>query len=345
MLSNIFVFIIYTSFFLFVWRLSSVNLKKNYSSIIPGVTFSKDLVTSSLDSLLNPHLSLFSLSLILEFYSNAHDLRLSVVYLNEMRAEREGKFHEWLNLGLFASLIFSHALKNVFQTKSFCHGVPKTGKGKSLRRKPGDLVLLTTMTSGKVHIYDETEELTTRASVCWREGFETVSQREKVVKDLYDQHQKEKTTAVMSYRAAIQEWISTRRTWKYTPTIDLYLVDEKFIVWPEDMIEQDLINYNTVLNNPIDETLITAILNETTKNKNESEADILAYAISTLSSDSSQTTKTTVIMTSSHIMTRTSKKLKAVSSGSIKTRKDNGTSERTAAFGSSRPYHTQLPTD
>jgi Holliday junction resolvasome RuvABC endonuclease subunit len=111
------------------------------------------------------------------------------------------------------------------------------------------------------------------------------------------------------------------------------------------MIEQDLINYNTVLNNPIDETLITAILNETTKNKNESEADILAYAISTLSSDSSQTTKTTVIMTSSHIMTRTSKKLKAVSSGSIKTRKDNGTSERTAAFGSSRPYHTQLPTD
>jgi D-serine deaminase-like pyridoxal phosphate-dependent protein len=42
----------------------------------------------------------------------------------------------------------------------------KSDKEKSLREKSEDIVLFITMTIDKVHIYDETEELTNRADVC-----------------------------------------------------------------------------------------------------------------------------------------------------------------------------------
>jgi hypothetical protein len=75
-----------------------------------------------------------------------------------------------------------------------------------------------------------TGELTTRADACWKEGFETLLQREKIAKDLYDRHQKEKVTAIAEYRAEITEWIAARRTWEYTLALDLFLAEEKTVV-------------------------------------------------------------------------------------------------------------------
>lgn len=42
----------------------------------------------------------------------------------------------------------------------------KTNKEKSLRKKFENIAFFTTMTTNKVHIYDETEKLTTRENVC-----------------------------------------------------------------------------------------------------------------------------------------------------------------------------------
>ncbi len=44
--------------------------------------------------------------------------------------------------------------------------VSKIDKDKNLRKKFDNIMLLITMTSRKVHIYDEIEELTTKADVC-----------------------------------------------------------------------------------------------------------------------------------------------------------------------------------
>jgi hypothetical protein len=62
------------------------------------------------------------------------------------------------------------------------------------------------------------------------------------------------------------------------------------------MTEKDLISYNIVLNSPVDEAMMTAIVNETIIDKNEPEADILTNTISTLMIDSSDHTERQLIM-------------------------------------------------
>jgi hypothetical protein len=44
--------------------------------------------------------------------------------------------------------------------------VSKIDRRKNLREKSDDIVLLIIMTTEKVHIYDEIEELTTKVDVC-----------------------------------------------------------------------------------------------------------------------------------------------------------------------------------
>jgi hypothetical protein len=151
----------------------------------------------------------------------------------------------------------------------------KSDKEKSLREKFEDIVFLITMITEKVHIYDETEELTTRADVCWREDFETVLQREKVVKNLHDRHQKKKTIIIAKYRVSIRKWILARRTWKYALILNLFLAKKKSVIWSNNMSEKSLINYNSVLKNFVNEILMTTILNETVIEE-ELEADILS---------------------------------------------------------------------
>jgi hypothetical protein len=183
----------------------------------------------------------------------------------------------------------------------------KSGKEKSLREKSEDIVLLITMTTDKVHIYDETEELTNRADVCWREKFETIIQREKTVKDLYDRHQQNKTTTIVKYRACIREWILVRRTWEYALILDLFLGEKKSIIWSNDMTKKNLINYNAVVNNLVDEVLVTIILNETVTEKKKVETDV--------SIDSSKQTlkSTSHDITEENTQVKTSRKSKTVS--------------------------------
>jgi hypothetical protein len=118
----------------------------------------------------------------------------------------------------------------------------KTNKEKSLRKKFENIAFFTTMTTNKVHIYDETEKLTTRENVCWREKVETILQREKLVKNLYDKYQQKKITIMMNYRASIKEWILTCCTWKYTLTLNLFLTNKKSIMWSNDMTKKNLID-------------------------------------------------------------------------------------------------------
>lgn len=151
--------------------------------------------------------------------------------------------------------------------------VPKTGKGKNLRGRPGDIVFLTTMASGKVHIYGETGELTTRADVCWREGFQTPQQRERVARDLHDRHKNEKAAAVEEYRTEIRKWITERRVWEYTLALDLFLGEEKSVVWPTEMSEKDLVDFNSTLETPVDEAIVTTILNDMMPDKEDHEMD------------------------------------------------------------------------
>jgi hypothetical protein len=149
----------------------------------------------------------------------------------------------------------------------------KLNKEKSLKKKLEDIVFLITMITEKIHIYDETKKLTTKANVCWRDDFETVLQKEKVVKNLHDKHHKKKTIIIAKYRASIKEWILIRRTWKYALILNLFLTKEKSIIWSNDMTKKSLINYNAVLNNLVNEILMTTIFNETVI-KEKFEADI-----------------------------------------------------------------------
>jgi hypothetical protein len=151
----------------------------------------------------------------------------------------------------------------------------KLDKEKSLREKFENIVFFITMTTKKIHIYDETEKLTTKANVCWRDDFETVLQKEKIVKNLHDKHQKKKTIIIAKYRASIKEWILIRRTWEYVLILNLFLTKEKSIIWSNDMTEKNLINYNAVLNNLVNEILMTTILNEIVIKK-KLEADIFS---------------------------------------------------------------------
>jgi hypothetical protein len=74
--------------------------------------------------------------------------------------------------------------------------VSKIDKEKNLREKFDDIMLFITMTSKKIHIYNEIEELITKIDVCWREAFETHQKRENIAKNLQDRHQKKKTSVV-----------------------------------------------------------------------------------------------------------------------------------------------------
>jgi hypothetical protein len=143
------------------------------------------------------------------------------------------------------------------------------------------------MTIDKVHIYDETEKLTNKADVCWREKFKTIIQREKIVKNLYDRHQQKKTTTTIKYQAFIKKWILVRRTWKYALILDLFLAKKKSIIWSNDMTKKNLINYNAVVNNLVDEVLMTIILNETVTDKKKVETDVFTTT-NILSIDSSK---------------------------------------------------------
>ncbi len=190
----------------------------------------------------------------------------------------------------------------------------KSDKEKSLREKFEDIVLFITMTIDKVHIFDETEELTNRADVCWRERFETIIQREKTIKNLYDRHQQNKTTTIVKYRAFIREWILARRTWKYALILDLFLEEKKSIIWSNDMTKKNLINYNAVVNNFVDEVLVTIILNETVTDKKKIETDAHTTA-NIFSIDSSEQIfkPTSHDITAENTQIKTSKKSKSES--------------------------------
>ncbi len=61
------------------------------------------------------------------------------------------------------------------------------------------------MTSGKVHIHGETGELVTRADVVWKEGYETAALRERIVKNLYPEHLKDKIRVMEFYKASVKQ--------------------------------------------------------------------------------------------------------------------------------------------
>jgi hypothetical protein len=151
--------------------------------------------------------------------------------------------------------------------------VSKIDKEKNLREKFDDIMLFITMTSRKVHIYNEIEELTTKVDVCWRKEFETLLQREKIAKKFYDRHQREKAVIIAKYRAKITQWIATRRTWKYILTLNSFLTEEKTVIWLSEMTEKNLVNYNSTLNTFVKEILMIAILNKTTSNKENFETN------------------------------------------------------------------------
>jgi hypothetical protein len=62
--------------------------------------------------------------------------------------------------------ILQRSIHDIFCDILIDFAVSKIDKEKNLREKSDDIVLLIIMTSEKVHIYDEIEELTTKVDVC-----------------------------------------------------------------------------------------------------------------------------------------------------------------------------------
>jgi hypothetical protein len=178
--------------------------------------------------------------------------------------------------------------------------VSKTGKGKNLREKSDDIVLFITMTSRKVHIYDEIEELTTRADVCWLKRFQTSQQRERVAKDLHDRHKKKKAATVEKYRTKIRKWIFERRIWEYILTLNLFLAEKKTVVWSIEMFEKNLMNFNSTLENFVDEVIVTTILNDMMSDKEDHEMNTI-ITVDTITIDSSESHTITLSCIISHI--------------------------------------------
>jgi hypothetical protein len=89
------------------------------------------------------------------------------------------------------------------------------------------------------------------------------------------------------------------------------------------MTEKDIINYNTVLNSPVDEAMVTAIVNETIIDKNEPEADILTNTTSTPMIDPPDHTEKAADhdAPTDNTQVKAPKKSKAGSGGSFKRRK------------------------
>jgi hypothetical protein len=189
--------------------------------------------------------------------------------------------------------------------------VSKTDKEKNLKRKFDDIMLFITMTSKKIHIYDEIEKLITKVDVCWREDFETFQQREKITKNLHDRHQKKKASIVAKYRAKITKWISKRKIWKYILALNLFLAEEKTIVWSIEMFEKNLMNFNSTLKTFVDEAIITTILNDMIFDKKNHEMNIIiSVDIITIDSSENYIIFSSIILNASIIMNSQSKSFK-----------------------------------
>jgi hypothetical protein len=173
--------------------------------------------------------------------------------------------------------------------------VSKSDKEKSVKDKSDDLILLTSITTEKVHIHDETSETVTREDVIWKKNFETATQREKLVATLHNERLKKRIANTTTYKASIIERIIAKRIWKYALIVNFYLTQENIIVWSNEITKNDLVEYHiTIQKNNANESIVTMILNELENVENE----FVEFVSNSLS----------FVYTS--LITRTSKKIK-----------------------------------
>ncbi len=83
--------------------------------------------------------------------------------------------------------------------------ISKLEKENILREKSEDLIYLIVMTNDKVHIYEETEELTNRSDICYKKEYETSTERETIARHIHEQHFRNKATVLTAFRSLIRE--------------------------------------------------------------------------------------------------------------------------------------------
>ncbi len=64
----------------------------------------------------------------------------------------------------------------------------------------------------------------------------------------------------------------------------MFLANEKSIIWSNDITKKNLINYNAVVNNFIDEVVITTILNKIVTNKKKLDVHMTTINIFSINS-------------------------------------------------------------
>ncbi len=76
-----------------------------------------------------------------------------------------------------------------------------------MRERSNDQMLLTIMTNENVHIYEETEELITRSEICWKQDFQTASEREKQLRSCFIINiSKTKPSSLQNVRGILRFW-------------------------------------------------------------------------------------------------------------------------------------------
>lgn len=164
---------------------------------------------------------------------------------------------------LFRSNITIRFINDVFCEVLSNAAKSKQDKEKNIRERSDDIVFMIAMTNHRMHIYDETEEIITRANIVWRKDFQISTKRKIIVKQLHNQHFKNKIIIIAENKSLIKQWILQRRIWEFILTINLFIAQNLIIVWSSNMNEETLINYHiTIQENIIDEDLVIAVIND-----------------------------------------------------------------------------------
>ncbi len=136
--------------------------------------------------------------------------------------------------------------------------ISKFDKENILRKKSKDLTYFIFMTNEKIHIYEKIEKLTNKSNICWKKEFEISAERNATTKNIHDQHCKNKVIALNVFRSLVRKWIIQRRKWEYAIALNLYLNQNLIIIWSQQMIERNLLEYYIFIQKNIVEKILIA---------------------------------------------------------------------------------------
>jgi hypothetical protein len=183
--------------------------------------------------------------------------------------------------------------------------ISKFDKENILRKKSKDLTYLIFMTNEKVHIYEKIEKLTNKSNICWKKEFEISAKRNATTKNIHDQHCKNKVIALNVFRFLVRKWIIQKRKWKYAIALNLYLNQKFIIIWFQQMIERNLLEYHIFIQKNIVEKILIAnvLIDLNLLKKIESELKILSTIDESMTTISAIDESMTMISTIDESMT------------------------------------------